>query len=249
MGILNITPDSFSDGGRDTTTVAAIERGLAMVAQGAHIIDIGGESTRPNFTPVSVDEELARVLPVVKTLAAAGVCVSIDTHKPQVMQVALDAGASIVNDVNALCDEAALKIAQTHDCGLIVMDGFSYENQTDQAAGIGFCARLAQRYQTLLAAGIAADRLVIDPGIGFNKTHLENLACIRELPELKRIAPTLIGVSNKSVLGHITGKPVGERGPASVAAALVAAQRGAAVLRVHDVAATRDALAVWRALL
>ena len=248
MGILNVTPDSFSDGGQDAHTDDAIARGLKLAKQGAHIIDIGGESTRPGYTPVSIDEELARTIPVVQALAVAGVCVSIDTHKPAVMRAALAAGAAIINDVNALRHNESLYLAMTTVCGIIIMDGFSTADQMDKQAGIGLHKRLATRHSELLDEFITRDRIVIDPGLGFDKTYDNNLECMTLMPALIHTAPVLIGISNKSVLGKITGRAVAGRAAANVAATLIAAQRGAAVLRVHDVAGTVDMLKVWRAL-
>jgi dihydropteroate synthase len=257
MGILNATPDSFSDGGQFTSTDDAVAFALRMVAQGAHIIDVGGESTRPHHTPVSLQDELKRVKGLVQAIAAHGVCVSIDSHKPAVMQAALAADASIVNDVNALhslsavgdtAGLSALDVVRDSDCGIVIMDGFSAADQDAKRTGQGLVQRLAARYAAVRAAGIAANRIVIDPGIGFDKSLEDNLDCIRLLPELNLIAPVLIGGSRKSMLGAITGQPVDARQSASVALALLAAQRGAAVLRVHDVRATADALNVWLAL-
>jgi dihydropteroate synthase len=257
MGILNATPDSFSDGGQFTSTDDAVAFALSMVAQGAHIIDVGGESTRPSHTPVPLQDELKRVAGIVQILATQGVCVSIDSHKPAVMQAALAVGASIVNDVNALHSVSdvgdtgglsALDVVRDSDCGIVIMDGFSAADQAAKRAGLGLVQRIAARYAAVRAAGIAANRIVIDPGIGFDKSLEDNLDCIRLLPELSLIAPVLIGGSRKSMLGVITGQPVDARQSASVALALLAAQRGAAVLRVHDVQATADALKVWRAL-
>jgi dihydropteroate synthase len=248
MGILNTTPDSFSDGGQFNSLDAALAQGLAMTAQGASIIDVGGESTRPNHAIVPLEQELARVLPVIQALAAKGLCVSIDTHKPAVMQAALAAGASIINDVNALRSEGALEIALNSDCGIVIMDGFSAADQAAKQAGQGLLPRLAQRYAALIAAGIAAHRIVIDPGIGFDKSLDDNLDCVRSIEAQQLIAPVLIGASRKSMLGAITGQPVENRLAASIAIALLAAQQGAAVLRVHDVQATVDALKVWRAV-
>ena len=248
MGILNVTPDSFSDGGQDAHTDDAIARGLKLAEQGAQIVDIGGESTRPGYTPVSIDEELARTIPVVQALAAAGVCVSIDTHKPAVMRAALAAGAAIINDVNALRHNESLYLAMTTDCGIVIMDGFSTADQMDKQAGIGLHKRLATRHSELLDEFITSDRIVIDPGLGFDKTYDNNLECMTLMPALVHTAPVLIGISNKSVLGKITGRAVAGRAAANVAATLIAAQRGAAVLRVHDVAGTVDMLKVWRAL-
>jgi dihydropteroate synthase len=257
MGILNATPDSFSDGGQFANSDDAIAYALGMVAQGADIIDVGGESTRPNHSPVPVQDELKRVAGIVQILATQGVCVSIDSHKPAVMQAALAAGATIVNDVNALHSAgdvgdtaglSALDVVRASDCGIVIMDGFSAADQAAKRAGQGLVQRLAARYAVVRAAGITANRIVIDPGIGFDKSLEDNLDSIRLLPELNLIAPVLIGGSRKSMLGVITGQPVDARQSASVALALLAAQRRAAVLRVHDVQATADALKVWRAL-
>lgn len=257
MGILNATPDSFSDGGHHNTAHAALAQGHSMIAHGAHIIDVGGESTRPGHAPVGSHDELIRVIPIVKALAEQGACVSIDTHKPAVMQAALAAGAAIVNDVNALHGLAvrgdksnephsALDVVLASDCGVVIMDGFCAQDQAAKQAGQGLVQRMASRYAAVLKAGVAANRVVIDPGIGFDKSLQDNLDCLRLLPQLRSIAPVLIGASRKSMLGAITGQPVNERLAGSVALALLAAQRGAALLRVHDVQATCDALKVWR---
>lgn len=248
MGILNVTPDSFSDDGKLHTEAAAVDTALSLSQQGAQIIDVGGESTRPGYQAVPLEQELARVLPVVRALSQKQLCVSIDTHKTPVMQAALLAGASIVNDVNALCSEGAVELLRGSDCGVVIMDGFSFADQTAKRAGQGLVQRIAARYATLCAAGIAAQRIVIDPGIGFDKTLDENLACIQLLPQLRLIAPVLIGASRKSFLGQLTGQAVEHRLAGSLSAALEAARLGAAVLRVHDVQATRDVMSVWRAL-
>lgn len=248
MGILNVTPDSFSDGGQFDTLDAAVQRALTMNAQGASIIDVGGESTRPQHTPVPLDIELSRVIPVVQALAEQGLCVAIDSQKPAVMQAALAAGASIINDVNALRSPGALEIAQACHCGIVMMDGFSAHDQAAKQQGVGLTARLAQRYAALLAAGIDAQRIVIDPGIGFDKSLDDNLACVHSIKSLALIAPVLIGASRKSMLGALTGRSSDQRMAASVAVAMLAAQRGCAVLRVHDVQETVDALKVWLTL-
>ncbi len=248
MGICNVTPDSFSDGAAQHHGAAATEHGQQILAQGGHIIDVGGESTRPGYTAVPEALELERVLPVIAALAAQDACVSIDSHKPAVMRAALAAGAAIVNDVNALHSDGALELMLASDCGIVIMDGFSSADQAHKRASVSVVQRLAQRHSALIAAGVAAHRLVIDPGIGFDKCLQDNLECIRRLPELKRIAPVLIGGSRKSMLGAITGQPIARRKAASVALALLAAQRGASVLRVHDVQATADAIKVWQAV-
>jgi dihydropteroate synthase len=248
MGILNTTPDSFSDGGQFNSLNAAVAQGLAMVAQGASIIDVGGESTRPNHATVPLEEELARVIPVIQALSSQGLCVSTDTHKPAVMQAALAAGANIINDVNALHSTGALDIALSSNCGIVMMDGFSDADQAAKQAGLGLVPRLAKRYAALITAGIDPQRIVIDPGIGFDKSLDDNLDCVRSLGQQQLIAPVLVGASRKSMLGTITGQSVENRQSASVAISLLAAQRGAAVLRVHDVQATVDALKVWLAV-
>ncbi len=248
MGILNVTPDSFSDGAQFATPKAAIARAMMMAAQGADIIDVGGESTRPNHQTVPLEQELARVIPVIQALVKQGLCVSIDSQKPQVMRAALDAGASIINDVNALHDTQALAVALDSDCGLVVMDGFSASDQALKQAGSPLLNRLAMRHRALIAAGIAPQRLMLDPGIGFDKDLADNLACLHAITALSSIAPVVFGASRKSMLGAITAQSVHQRLAASIAIALLAAQRGAAVLRVHDVQATADALKVWRAV-
>jgi dihydropteroate synthase len=252
QGILNLTPDSFFDGSPDDCAFAAVERGLAHLSHGARIIDVGGESTRPGYTPITADEEIRRTIPVITALSARGACISVDTHKPCVMRAALMSGACIINDVNAFhgVDEtgSALGVAQSSECGMIIMDGFSSHSQAQKQSGMNLIERLSLRHAELVAHGIAPERLMIDPGIGFDKTLDENLDCLRLLPQLKAIAPVLIGGSRKSMLGSITGRSVQDRMPASIALALLAAQNGAAALRVHDVAPTVDALKVWQAL-
>jgi dihydropteroate synthase len=252
QGIVNVTPDSFSDGVETLSVVDKINHGLHLIAQGAHMLDVGGESTRPGYTPISADEELRRILPVIEGLHAHSVYISVDTHKPCVMKAVLAAGVQMINDVNAFHGEdgtgSAVAVVSDSDCRIVVMDGFSAHSQAQKQAGIHLIDRLSTRYEALLKAGIAASRIVIDPGIGFNKTLEENLDCIRCLPQLKQIAPVLIGGSRKSMLGVITGKSVDMRMPASIALALLAAQRGASIVRVHDVAATVDALNVYQAL-
>ena len=255
MGIVNVTPDSFSDGGRHADAAAACRHCEALLAEGADILDIGGESTRPGARAPGLDEELARVLPVVRHAATLGVPVSVDTSRPEVMAAALDLGADIVNDVRALQRPGALAVLAAHPrAGLCLMhmQGEPGSMQDEPAYGdvvADVAAFLGRRLLAALDAGIAAERVVLDPGIGFGKAprhNLELLARQRDLLALGR--PLLVGWSRKSTLGVLTGRPVGERLAASVAAALAAADRGASVLRVHDVAATVDALAVWRAV-
>jgi dihydropteroate synthase len=253
MGIVNVTPDSFADGGRHFSAAAAIEHGLRLRREGADILDIGGESTRPGAQPVSVGEELDRVLPVIEGLLHSGAALSVDTMKPRVMAAALAAGADMINDVNAFRADAAVETVVAGNAGLCVMH-MRGEPRTMQAApayrDVVAEVRdfLAERLTCLMAAGVARERLLVDPGFGFGKTLEHNVALFKSLPALVDMAPVLVGVSRKSMLGQITGKPVGERLPASVAAALLAMRRGAAVVRVHDVAATVDVMRIWQAL-
>jgi len=255
MGIVNVTPDSFSDGGRHASTAAALVHCEQLLREGADLLDIGGESTRPGSLPVSVDEELARVLPVIATARAFGCPLSVDTNKPQVMAEALALGVDIVNDIDALQAPGAPELVAAHGrCGICLMHkrGTPLEMQLrpaydDVVAEVG--QFLGARLQALLGLGVAAERIVLDPGIGFGKSVEHNLDLLRRQRELAALGrPLLLGWSRKSTLGSITGRAVDERLPASVAAALLAVQAGAAIVRVHDVAATVDALAVWRAI-
>lgn len=256
MGIVNVTPDSFSDGGRHADTRAAVAHGLALIEAGADILDIGGESTRPGAEPVSLDEELRRVLPVVEGLAEAGAPISIDTYKPEVMRAAVSAGASLINDVFALRQPGALEAAADTDAGICLMH-MQGTPQTMQAAPhyvdvvAEVTAFLVQRVAACEAAGIARERILVDPGFGFGKTTAHNIALLRGLGEIMQGSgrPLLVGLSRKSVLGRITTRDdPADRIAASVASALVAVQNGARILRVHDVAATRDVVRVWQAL-
>ncbi len=253
MGVVNVTPDSFSDGGLYATCESAIAHGRALIAEGADIVDVGGESTRPGAGAVALDEERRRVLPVIEALAQCGVPVSVDTHKAPLMREAIAAGASLVNDVSALeGDDALQSVARTH-AGVCLMhkrgdprtmqDDPRYDDVVSEVRDY-----LAQRLAAALAAGIGRNRIVIDPGFGFGKTLEHNLALLRELGAFRSLGvPVMAGLSRKAMLGKITGREPRERVHASVAAALFAVERGAAILRVHDVAATRDALAVWGA--
>ncbi len=253
MGIVNVTPDSFSDGGRYLSTQAAIEHGLALKAAGADILDIGGESTRPGAEPVSVDEELARVIPVIEGLRDAGVALSVDTMKPAVMQAALAAGADMINDVQALRAPQALEIVAASGAGVCLMH-MQGEPRTMQRAPhyqdvvAEVTAFLKMRVEAALAAGIARERILIDPGFGFGKDLGHNLALFKRLSHLADIAPVLVGVSRKSMLGALTDRPTDERLIPSVLAAILAVRNGAAVVRVHDVRETVDALKIWRIL-
>jgi dihydropteroate synthase len=255
MGIVNVTPDSFSDAGEHATADAAKAHCDRLCADGADILDIGGESTRPGAEPVGVDDQCARVLPVLRHALQLGVPVSIDTRHAAVMRAALDAGADIVNDVSALADAGAEQLLAAHrSAGVCLMHLRGEPSTMQQLANYGdvvadVAAFLSARAARLLALGVQRERIVLDPGIGFAKRHEHNLELHRRLDELAGLGyPLLVGWSRKASLGTITGRPVQQRLAASVAAALAAAQRGAAVLRVHDVAATVDALKVWRSL-
>lgn len=255
MGIVNVTPDSFSDGGRHSSASAALAHAEQLLREGADILDIGGESTRPSAPAVSLDEELARVLPVVQGAWAWGVPISVDTYKPEVMRAVLDAGADIVNDVWALRQAGALDAVAAHPrCGVCLMH-MHREPQTMQTEPmVGdvvpvVAAFLRTRAHALQAAGVASERIVVDPGIGFGKTVEQNFALLAQQDALVGLGwPLLAGWSRKSSLGAVTGQSVAaDRVAASVAAAVLALERGACVLRVHDVAATVQAAAVWRA--
>lgn len=255
MGILNTTPDSFADGGRWIDRDQALRHALGMVAAGADIIDVGGESTRPGASPVSAWQELERVVPVVEAIAAeTGVTVSIDTSKPEVMEAAVAAGAGMVNDVLALRAEGALETAARLGVAvcLMHMQGGPRDMQHDPRYADVVAeveAFLLERAGACEAAGIPRARILIDPGFGFGKNLDHNLALFRALPRLcGSNYRVLAGVSRKSMLGALTGRPVEDRLAASVAAAVLAATQGVAVLRVHDVAETVDALKVARAL-
>ena len=252
MGILNVTPDSFSDRGRFFDPATAIGQARQLIAEGADMIDIGGESTRPGAAEVSVEDELRRVLPIVDALNDAGVALSIDTSKPRVMQAALTRGASIINDVRALSLPGALDVVLESQCGVVLMhmQGTPQTMQIDPRYAdvtVEVGAYLRDRCEQVEAAGVARDRIALDPGFGFGKTNEHNFDLLAHLDELTTLArPLLVGISRKGMLKHATGRSVGERTIASAAAALIAVERGARIVRVHDVAATRDALAVWQ---
>ncbi|MDD3517583.1 MAG: dihydropteroate synthase [Chromatiales bacterium] len=256
MGILNVTPDSFSDGGRFDDPGRALEHALAMVEEGADIIDVGGESTRPGAPVVAAAEELRRVVPVIEALARrVPVPLSVDTSEPAVMRAACGAGACFINDVRALRRPGALEAAR--DCAVpVCLMHMQGEPQTMQDAPtyddvtIGVRDWLRERVAACEAAGIPRSRLLLDPGFGFGKTQDHNLTLLRDLGVLAGEGlPVLVGLSRKSVLGALSGRPVGERLAASLAAALAAVQKGACVVRVHDVGATVDALRVWQAVM
>ncbi len=254
MGVVNVTPDSFSDGGKFLSAHAAIDHALQLIEEGADILDIGGESTRPGADPVSIDEELRRVLPIIEAMTDKQVPISIDTMKPEVMTVVIQAGAAMVNDVNALRADGAIEACANSDVGvcLMHMQGSPLTMQleptyADVVAEVK--AFLVDRAQACEQAGIAGNRIVIDPGFGFGKNREHNLTLLRHLQVFAETGyAVLAGLSRKSVLGKITGQEVVSRVPASVAAALLAVQNGAHIVRVHDVRATRDALAILHAV-
>ena len=257
MGIVNVTPDSFSDGGRHSSASEALAHAEQLLREGADILDVGGESTRPGAPVVSLEEELARVLPVVRGALAWGVPISVDTYKAEVMQAALDAGADIINDVWALRQNGALAVVAQHPrCGVCLMH-MHRDPQTMQVAPMQgdviepVKAFLRERAQAVREAGVADSRVVLDPGIGFGKTVEQNFELLsRQSALLDMGLPILAGWSRKSSLGSVTGQSVAaDRVAASVTAAVLALERGARVLRVHDVAATVQAAAVWRAAL
>jgi dihydropteroate synthase len=256
MGIINVTPDSFSDGGQFNQVDFAVAHALALIEQGAAVLDIGGESTRPNATPVPLAEELQRVIPVIEALVARDIPVpiSIDTYKPEVMRAAIAAGASIVNDIRGLQEDGALEAVVNSDAGVCIMH-MQGTPQTMQLAPhyedvvAEVKQFLSEQRDTCLAVGIVQDRIMLDPGFGFGKTRAHNIALAKALPQLLDLnCPLLVGLSRKSVLGQMTGNDVDARLHASVAAAVISAMQGARLLRVHDVKATVEALKVVAAL-
>ncbi len=254
MGIVNVTPDSFSDGGLHASTAAAIAHCGQLLAEGADLLDIGGESTRPGSHPISARDELARVLPVLDAALKLGCPISIDTNKAEVMDAVLARGADIVNDINALQAPGALDAVAAHaNCGVCLMHMRGTPESMQQRPRYAdvvdeVMAFLREREAVLLARGIDPERIAFDPGIGFGKSVLHNTELLGRQSELLTLGrPLLVGWSRKSTLGAITGREVGERQAASVAAALAAVLAGARIVRVHDVGATVDALKVWRA--
>jgi dihydropteroate synthase len=253
MGVVNVTPDSFSDGGRFFDKNAAISHALQLVEDGADIVDIGGESSRPGALPISVQEEMDRVLPVLQGLRDLKKPISVDTRRPKVMQESLKAGASMINDINALAEPGALEIVAASQCAVCLMhmkgepatmqQAPHYDDVVAEVAGF-----LKNRIEAAQAAGIARERIVVDPGFGFGKTLEHNLALLKQLSGLAAMkVPVLAGWSRKSSVAKITGRPAGERLPGSLAMALLSLQAGATILRVHDVKETRDIVAIWQA--
>jgi dihydropteroate synthase len=255
MGVVNVTPDSFSDGGLFADPARAIAHARRLIDEGADILDIGGESTRPGSAPVPIAEERRRILPVLESLSACGVPVAVDTQKPQLMREALAAGASMINDTNALGAAGALDAVTASDAAVCLMHMRGDPRNMQEAPIYDDVVRevrdfLRARVAAAEAAGIARARIVVDPGFGFGKTLEHNLALLRGLSVFAGLGGALLaGLSRKSMLGRLTGREVGERVHASVAAALAAVNNGAHIVRVHDVAATRDALAVWQAVM
>jgi dihydropteroate synthase len=255
MGVINVTPDSFFDGGHFFSATAAVAHARQLIAEGADLLDVGGESTRPGAAPVTLDEERRRVLPVLEALADAGVPLSVDTQKPELMREAVAAGAAMLNDVNGFEAPGALAAVAGSNCAICIMHKQGNPQtmqQSPQYTDVVIEVRdyLRQRIVAAEQAGIARDRVVVDPGFGFGKALEHNLELLRRLDELAALnVPLLAGLSRKSMIGKLTGRETGDRLAGSVAAALFAVQRGAAIVRVHDVAATRDALAVWKAVM
>jgi dihydropteroate synthase len=254
MGIVNLTPDSFSDGGRGMTLVDALDRANRLMDEGADLVDVGAESTRPGAAEVPVEEEWRRLSPFLAALRDARVPISVDTRKPDVMRRALDAGAAMINDVAGFGSVAARRAVAASGCGLCVMhmQGEPATMQSsprydDVVTEVGDF--LVDRASALVDEGVAAERIVIDPGFGFGKDLDHNLALLRNLDAIvARGWPVLVGLSRKGMVGALTGRPVGERQAGSVGAALAAVAAGASIVRVHDVAATVDALRVWHAV-
>ncbi|MCC6072154.1 dihydropteroate synthase [Massilia sp. GCM10020059] len=254
MGILNVTPDSFSDGGRFQSLEFAVSRAEEMISEGVDLIDIGGESTRPGSPAVPLDEELRRVIPAVYALRDLGKPLSIDTYKPEVMREAILAGADMINDINAFRSPGALAAVADSDCGLCVMhmqrspetmqQNPEYTDVVEEVLGF-----LRERIDAMEAAGIDRKRICVDPGFGFGKTVEHNFALLRNIGKMQQELglPVLAGLSRKSMIGAVTGKPLEQRLAGSLAGALAAVAHGARIVRVHDVAETVDAFKVWQA--
>lgn len=254
MGVLNVTPDSFSDGGRFSSLDAAITQAELMIESGVDIIDIGGESTRPGSPPLSIDEELRRVMPVLYALRDCGKPISVDTRRPEVMQEAMIAGVDMINDITGFRDEDSLSQLRDSDCALCIMhmQGTPQTMQHDPSYDDvvrEVSAFLLQRADAAASEGIDRRRLCIDPGFGFGKTLQHNLELLANVERIQRelSLPLLVGLSRKSMIGKLTDKPVEQRMAGSIAAALYAIAQGARIVRVHDVAETVDAISVWQA--
>ena len=255
MGILNATPDSFSDGGKFRTPKDAVAKAESMIANGADLIDIGGESTRPGAQPVELQEELDRVLPVIEALKDCGVPLSIDTYKAETMRQALRAGVDCVNDIWALRQDGSVDaVIESNNCGVVLMhmqrDPLTMQFNPDYQDVIGEVKQfLKDRAELLITKGIGSERIAIDPGFGFGKSLEHNLNMLTNFVQFSTLGfPVLAGISRKSMLGKVTGKDTDERVAASIAAALMAADRGAKIVRVHDVTETVDALKLWEAV-
>nr|WP_244973715.1 dihydropteroate synthase [Polynucleobacter paneuropaeus] len=256
MGILNTTPDSFSDGGLFQSAKAALAHAEQMIESGVDIIDIGGESTRPGAEPISLQEELDRVMPVIESLVNCGVALSIDTYKAETMKAALAAGVDCVNDIWGLRQAGAAQVVSNHpECGLVLMH-MQRDPQTmqfdphyeDVIAQVS--AFLIERANVLIHQGVSADRIALDPGFGFGKSLEHNLTMLSQFERFTQLGfPVLAGISRKSMLGKLTGRELDGRLAASIAAVIMAADRGARIVRVHDVADTIDALKIWEAVL
>lgn len=256
MGILNITPDSFSDGNQYLHTDAAIAHAQQLIADGADILDIGAESTRPGAEPVPLDEELRRLLPVIEGLRALNIPISVDTFKPEVMRAVLDAGVDIINDIAGFRYAESIEVVANSNCGLCVMHMQGEPRTMQQQPHYEDVAAevrtfLAQQVSALRLAGVAPERIMLDPGLGFGKTVAHNYSLLRGFSEIQLESypyPWLIGLSRKSMIGHLVDKPPQQRMAGSLAGMLAAVARGAAVLRVHDVAESADALKIWLAI-
>ncbi len=254
MGIVNVTPDSFYDGNRHADLSRALDHAHQLIAEGADILDIGGESTRPGAEPVSLEQEMERVIPLVQALRSSGVALSVDTFKPEIMRASLAAGADIINDIYALRMPGALEAVRDSDCGLCIMHMQGeprtmqqeprYQDVVAQVRDF-----LQERCDQLLQHGVASKRIMLDPGFGFGKTAAHNYQLLRGLEQASVPGyPWLIGLSRKSMIGYVTGKTANERLIGSISAALACVVRGAKVIRVHDVAAMREALDIWNAV-
>ncbi len=254
MGIVNVTPDSFSDGGQYATISAAVTHSLQLIAEGADIIDIGGESTRPGAVPVEIKEEMARVIPVIRELKDCDAVISVDTRHAEVMLAALDAGADMLNDVNAFQGSGALEVALGSSAAVCLMHKQGEPSTMQQTIYFDDVVQdvytfLQQRTALLIAGGMGTERMLVDPGFGFGKTLQHNLQLLKHLDRLAELKlPVLVGLSRKSMLGKLTGRSVNEREAAGIAANIHALQLGARIFRVHDVAGFQDVLTVWQAI-